>query len=220
MFYVSKNAFFTLCILQYPLSHIMRFQTYASKNAFYTFCILQYPLSHNIHFQMYASKNSCVFRRICLKMHSIPTLSGKMILQYPLSDIMHFLTYASKYAFYTFCILQYPLSHRVHFQTYASKNACVFRRIRLKMHSIPTLSGKMILQYPFSHIMHFLTYASKNDWYCLIELICPQGVIGLGLGVLINVDDNELINKQHGVHRQRQGALAVVADGLHSYSMS
>ncbi len=33
--------------------------------------------------------------------------------------------------------------------------------------------------------MHFLTYASKNDWYCLIELICPQGVIGLGLGVLI-----------------------------------
>ncbi len=37
-----------------------------------------------------------------------------------------------------------------------------------------------------------------DDWYCLIELIRPQGVIGLGLGVLINVDDDESINKQHG----------------------
>ncbi len=36
-----------------------------------------------------------------------------------------------------------------------------------------------------------------EDWYCLIELICPQGVIGLALGVFINVDDNESINKQH-----------------------
>ncbi len=41
-------------------------------------------------------------------------------------------------------------------------------------------------------------YASKNDRYCLIELIRPQGVIGLGLGVLINVDDDESINEQHG----------------------
>ncbi len=37
-----------------------------------------------------------------------------------------------------------------------------------------------------------------DNWYCLIELIHPQGVIGLGLGVLINVDDDESINKQHG----------------------
>ncbi len=37
-----------------------------------------------------------------------------------------------------------------------------------------------------------------EDPYCLIELIRPQGVIGLGLGVLINVDEDESINEQHG----------------------
>ncbi len=45
--------------------------------------------------------------------------------------------------------------------------------------------------------MHFLMYASKNNRYCLIELILPQGVIGLGLRVLINVDDDESINEQY-----------------------
>jgi hypothetical protein len=60
-------------------------------------------------------KNVCVFRCIRLEMHSIPTLSGKMILYYPLSHIMRFLMYASKNAFYTFCILQDPLSHIMHF---------------------------------------------------------------------------------------------------------
>ncbi len=71
----------------------------------------------------------------------------------PDQTIMRFLMYASKNAFYTFCILQYPLSHTMHFQTHASKNACVHRRMHLKVHSLPTLSGKMILQYSFSHIL-------------------------------------------------------------------